>query len=89
MDLTGKVALVTGAAAGLGKAIAIAFAQAGARVAICDINEKGLGETKAAVEALGAECLGLRCDVSSSCPYQLSHPCILMMEPAEERDGHD
>jgi 3-oxoacyl-[acyl-carrier protein] reductase len=66
MNLNGKVALVTGAAAGLGKAIALAFAQAGGRLVICDINERGLRETAAAIEALGAECLDVRCDVSSS-----------------------
>ena len=66
MNLAGKVALVTGAAAGLGKAIALAFARAGGRLAVCDISEKGLAETRAEVEALGAKCLALHCDISSS-----------------------
>lgn len=66
MELSGKVALVTGAAAGLGRAIALAFARAGGRLVICDINDQGLAETATSIEALGAECLALRCDVSSS-----------------------
>ncbi|MGV7216029.1 SDR family NAD(P)-dependent oxidoreductase [Bradyrhizobium sp. UFLA05-112] len=66
MVLNGKIAVVTGAAAGLGRAIALAYARAGARLAICDINEKSLAETACAIEAAGAECFSVRCDVSSS-----------------------
>ena len=62
--LAGKGALITGAGRGLGGTIARAFAREGARVVICDLDAEALEETRAAVAALGAECLALRCDVS-------------------------
>ena len=66
MDLDGKVALITGASGGLGKAIARAFAKAGAKLVLCDINEEALGQTSEEIRQLGAPCLAARCDVSSS-----------------------
>jgi NAD(P)-dependent dehydrogenase (short-subunit alcohol dehydrogenase family) len=60
----GKVALVTGAASGIGRATAIRFATEGAAVACLDITEKGLNETLDALRSLGATVLGARCDVS-------------------------
>lgn len=64
MDLTGKVAIVTGAAQGIGEATALALANCGADVAICDRDEQGLEGTAAAVSALGrrvhAEVLDVR-----------------------------
>ncbi|WP_454736022.1 SDR family NAD(P)-dependent oxidoreductase [Cupriavidus necator] len=65
-NLQGRIALVTGAGRGLGSAIAKSLARAGAQVAICDIDVPALEQTRAAVEAAGAPCLALRCDVSSS-----------------------
>ena len=67
MKLKDKVALITGTAApkGLGKAIAVAMAREGAKVAICDINEKAVMERAKEISARGTPCLGLRCDVSS------------------------
>jgi NAD(P)-dependent dehydrogenase (short-subunit alcohol dehydrogenase family) len=52
-DMSGKVALVTGAASGLGRATAIALAQAGADVAIVDVNAGGLDETAQSIRDLG------------------------------------
>ncbi|MFO1398688.1 MAG: SDR family oxidoreductase [Burkholderiales bacterium] len=66
MKLDGKVALVTGAAGGLGQAIATAFAREGARIVACDIDEARLAVAVRAIEAAGAECLAVRCDVSAS-----------------------
>ncbi|KWR88037.1 SDR family NAD(P)-dependent oxidoreductase [Cupriavidus sp. IDO] len=64
-NLQGRVALVTGAGRGMGGAIAIDLAGAGAHVVICDIDMPALEQTRVAVEAAGAQCLALRCDVSS------------------------
>ena len=66
MKLQDKVALVTGAGKGLGGTIAVAMAREGARLVVCDIDQAALEETRAAMGALGAECLALRCDVSDS-----------------------
>jgi NAD(P)-dependent dehydrogenase (short-subunit alcohol dehydrogenase family) len=58
-----KVAIVTGAASGIGRACALAFAAEGARLAICDVNMEGLEETRQSIEGAGAECLAMHVDV--------------------------
>ncbi len=58
-DMRGKVALITGAAAGLGQATAIRLAAVGADVAILDIAAAGLEETAAKIRALGSKVLVL------------------------------
>ncbi len=60
-----KVAIITGAASGIGQATAIRFAQEGAKVVICDVNEDGLDQTRRQVEACGAACLAMRVNVRS------------------------
>src|SRR4029077_12249022 len=60
-SLKGKGAVVTGAASGIGNAIATAFIEAGASVVLCDLNAKGL---EAAAEKLGARALGCVTNVS-------------------------
>lgn len=60
----GKVAFVTGAASGIGRATAVAFAAEGARVAIVDRTEVALHETADTVRNAGGEVLTLACDVS-------------------------
>jgi len=64
--LSGRVAVVTGAARGIGAAEAIRLAQDGASVAVLDLSAEACGETVEAVEATGAEALALACDVSDA-----------------------
>jgi NAD(P)-dependent dehydrogenase (short-subunit alcohol dehydrogenase family) len=61
-----KVALVTGAASGIGRATAERLAAEGARVFITDVNEVGLAETLAAVRERGGEAVAEWCDVSQA-----------------------
>ena len=70
--LKGKSAIVTGGRRGIGKAIALAFAGAGADVAICDIvSEDGLlRRTKEELDKLGSRSLALRTDVSRRADVQ-------------------
>ena len=66
IDLTGKVAIVTGAAMGMGEATARVFAAAGARVLVSDINPE-LGEATAErIRADGGDASFCRTDVSSA-----------------------
>ncbi|HEX6927028.1 MAG TPA: SDR family NAD(P)-dependent oxidoreductase, partial [Longimicrobiaceae bacterium] len=62
--LNGKVAIVTGAAAGIGEAIALLMGQEGARVVVADVDEQGGEETAAAIRAAGGEAIFVRTDVS-------------------------
>ncbi len=63
-DMTGRAALVTGAAAGLGRASAVRLAEVGADVALVDIAEAGLEETARMIRALGRRALVLPLDLS-------------------------
>ncbi len=64
LDFTDKVALVTGAAAGMGLATAQAFAEAGAAVVLADINEDAVKSAAAKLIAAGRKAIAIRCDVS-------------------------
>src|SRR3954467_5907686 len=63
-QFTGKVAFVTGAANGIGRAAALAFACEGASVVVADVSEQGNQETARLVEEAGGRALAIRCDVS-------------------------
>lgn len=61
-DLTGKTAIVTGAARGIGRAYALGFADAGANVVIADLNEEGAGRVASELEQTGGHAFALRVD---------------------------
>jgi NAD(P)-dependent dehydrogenase (short-subunit alcohol dehydrogenase family) len=63
-DLSGRVALITGAASGIGRASALAFASAGACVALVDVDADGLAETAVAARKAGARAEVLVADVT-------------------------
>ncbi len=63
-DLTGKVAVVTGASSGLGADAALAYAQAGADVALLARRIEKLNEVKAAIESTGRKVAAIACDVT-------------------------
>ena len=65
-DLAGQVAIVTGAARGLGRAIAETLAQSGAKVACVDVKAELLAETVSAIQAAGGTAMAWTCDVTDS-----------------------
>jgi 3-oxoacyl-[acyl-carrier protein] reductase len=65
MDLKDKVAIVTGAAQGIGKVIALGLAKCGADIAVSDINEDSLKEAVKEIEALGRKAIAVKMDVCS------------------------
>ncbi|TYB31958.1 MAG: 3-oxoacyl-[acyl-carrier-protein] reductase [Candidatus Mcinerneyibacterium aminivorans] len=65
MNLEGKTALITGAARGIGKEIAIKFAETGCNIAICDLDKEKIESTIDEIRETGVEAYGEVCDVTS------------------------
>jgi len=63
-SFTGRVAFVTGAANGIGRATALAFAREAANVVVADVSEEGNQETSRMIEEQGGRALAIRCDVT-------------------------
>jgi NAD(P)-dependent dehydrogenase (short-subunit alcohol dehydrogenase family) len=63
-NFTGKVAFVTGGGSGIGRATALAFARAGASVAVADVSDTGTQETLRLIEEQGGHALAVKCDVT-------------------------
>ena len=76
-DLTGKVAIVTGASRGLGRSFARALARAGADLAITSRGLPALAETKAEIEALGRKALPVELDVRDQASIARLVPAVM------------
>lgn len=63
-DLTGRVAMVSGAAQGMGRAMALALAEAGADLLLVDLNGQGMDGTAESIAAVGRRAVPVVCDVS-------------------------
>lgn len=66
LTLGGKVALVTGAASGIGRGIALRLAEMGGFVTVLDIDEAGSAQTETEIQKKGGESVSIRCDVRSA-----------------------
>lgn len=64
MRLKGKVSIITGSARGIGHATAIKFAKEGAKVVVCDLDQKGVDEVVAEIKASGGEAIGFTVNVT-------------------------
>ncbi|TMU87376.1 glucose 1-dehydrogenase [Bacillus sp. BHET2] len=70
-NLSGKVAIVTGGGRGLGKQIAIGFAEAGANIVLCSRNVEACEEVKKELEDIGVQSMAVKCDVTN--PIDVQH----------------
>jgi NAD(P)-dependent dehydrogenase (short-subunit alcohol dehydrogenase family) len=77
LGLTGRVAVVTGGASGIGRACALALAAAGCRVAALDIDEAGAGETAALVGKAGGHGTAVRCDTTDPASISAARAAVV------------
>ena len=80
--LDGRVAVVTGAASGNGRGMAVRFAEDGADIVVADLDDAGMEETARLVKQQERQALTLRCDVSRKADVDA------LMAAAVERFGH-
>lgn len=76
MQFENKSVLITGGAAGIGRATALAFAAQGARVAVADINEDGARKTAEMIEKQGGEALAIGVDVTDAQQVDAMHDWV-------------
>src|SRR5580698_2216226 len=76
-DLAGKTAVVTGAASGIGLAVATSLAQAGVKVMLCDIEQAALDTAVAGLRETNADVAGVRADVSLKAELQAAADATL------------
>ena len=81
LDFTGKVAVITGAAQGFGKLLAVELAKRGAKLVISDINEAGVHKVADDIASTGVEVIAFKCDVSKNAD------CKAMVDAAIESFG--
>ncbi|TAL76354.1 MAG: 3-hydroxybutyrate dehydrogenase [Burkholderiaceae bacterium] len=77
LSLTGKTAIITGSASGIGRAIAEAYARAGARVAIADLNEAGAKATAKEIEAAGGQAMGVSMNVTDEASVNAATAAVI------------
>lgn len=65
-EFDGKVAVITGAGSGIGRASALGFARSGAKVVVSDVNDEGGNQTVSQIEQAGGTALYVHCDVADT-----------------------